>query len=41
MYLNRMSFRGVQATGTMGWDEFRFNLKAADHEAIQAGQTLE
>jgi hypothetical protein len=41
MYTNGMNFRGVQATGTMGWDEFQFNLKAADREAIHTGKMIE
>ena len=40
MYLKDALFRGVQATGTMGWDEFKFNLTAADLAAARAGQEL-
>ena len=37
MYLKGRRLRGVQATGIMGWDEFRFNLTAADLPAARAG----
>jgi hypothetical protein len=41
MYMNGENFRGVQATGTMGWDEFAFNLKEADLETLRSGHTIE
>ncbi|MGN6360732.1 MAG: hypothetical protein ACTHNK_10115 [Thermomicrobiales bacterium] len=40
MYMNGKNFRGVQATGTMGWDEFAFNLTEAELAAARAGQEL-
>ncbi len=40
MYMKDKLFRGVQATGTMGWDEFKFNLTDADLAAARAGQEL-
>lgn len=40
MYTRGKDFRGVQATGTIGWDEFCFNLTAADLAARRAGQPL-
>lgn len=38
MYLRGNDFRGVQATGIMGWDEFRFNLTADDLPEARAGR---
>jgi hypothetical protein len=40
MFTKEKLFRGVQATGTMGWDEFTFNLTAADLAASRASQDL-
>ena len=40
MYLKDTLFRGVQATGVMGWDEFKFNLKASDLAAARAGEEI-
>jgi hypothetical protein len=40
MYMKDKAFTGVQATGTMGWDEVRYNLKAADLEDLHAGRPL-
>ena len=40
MYMNDRHFRGVQATGTMGWDEFTFNLKESDLATVRAGRDI-
>jgi hypothetical protein len=44
MYLNDAiedhPYRGVNATGVLGWDEMRYNLKAADLEDLRAGRPL-
>lgn len=44
MYMNDAKkdqpFRGVQATGVMGWDEMRFNLEEADMADLHAGRPL-
>ena len=38
MYTKGAEYNGVHATGTMGWDEFKFNLKEPDLQAIRAGR---
>ena len=40
MYTKDKQFRSVQATGTIGWDEFAFNLKAEDLAARRAGRDI-
>jgi hypothetical protein len=44
MYMNDkrkdQPFRGVHATGVMGWDEMRYNLKSADIANLRAGRPL-
>jgi hypothetical protein len=41
MYMNGLNFRGVQATGTIGWDEFTFNLTESDLATRRSGGTCE
>ncbi len=38
MYRKGKNSRGVAANGTMGWDEFCFNLRQGDLAAVRAGQ---
>src|SRR5262245_30946557 len=41
MYLKDKNFRGVQATGTIGWDEFCFNLRESDLATMRGGAVPE
>lgn len=41
IYMKEKHFRGVQATGTMGWDEFKFNLTSDDRAASRTGKGLQ
>lgn len=41
MYLKGHTFRGVNATGVIGWDEFRFNLQSSDLERLRSGKPLD
>src|SRR5262249_32833426 len=34
------AYQGVHATGTMGWDEFKFNLHGEDLNAIRDGKEI-
>jgi hypothetical protein len=40
MYLKDKDFRGVHATGVLGWDELCFNLGPGDLERVRAGLPL-
>jgi hypothetical protein len=44
MYLNDQAtsepYRGVHGHGTVGWDEFRYNLKRSDLDDLKAGRPL-
>jgi hypothetical protein len=41
MYLSDKNFRGVRANGTMGWDEFCFNLRERDLPRVRDGHAPE
>jgi len=41
MYMKGNAFRGANATGVIGWDEFRFNLREHDMQRLRAGLALE